>query len=188
MTANQPIESLSSAGGITSKRLAHFGVLLVSSVLTFIVAELVELNRFLRTVIQGQFFWAYTIVFVFTFVLLFAFSLLWFRGGQSQPTSFKRLFLPGTIVGFVSSLLGISLSPVLVSGGMSPGISAWKDSAHLFVAGVISLGWLSGALTAYIYHLIISNRWRKLTILFAICVGIRGMELVTHLVLSEKRW
>lgn len=167
-------------------RLTRFGLLLFSSSLAFVVAELVEVNRFLRTVIHGKSFWAYTVILIFTFALLLA--LLPSKDNEGWSRRMAQLSLLGTVVGYVGSLLGILFSPILLKGELPSSLIIWRHFPHFFLAGLISLGWLNGAVAAFIYHSILSNNRRRLIILFAGCLVVRGVELALHIAVGERLW
>lgn len=186
MTGSYPTGVVARPADSGSGRIDRLLLLLASIAIAFVIAEVTELDRFLRTLIHGYLFWTYAATFFFGFALLFG-LFLW-RGEQGQPAPLPKLLFASVIIGFVSSLLGICLSPTLLGHGVRPAISALRDPVALLAAGLISSGWLSGALAAFVYDSLVSRNRRRLMVLLAVCLGVRGIELATHLILGERLW
>jgi hypothetical protein len=160
--------------GATSRQL----LFTVCSALTvsFVGAELLGANRFLRTVIQGRSFWYYLLVFLVALGLMLGVFLK--RNGATQPESLLKLLLVGIVLGFVGSIIGISLSPLLSLGSLSPTINAWKDPLHLAVAALLALGWLYAILAGLTIYFVDRNRYRLIGVLMLACVAFRLLGML----------
>ncbi len=148
----------------------------VALIVSLAAAELVEVNRFLRTAIQGRAFWYYLVVLLVVLGLLLGATLK--RNGESQRTGLIRRLLTGIILGFLASVIAISATPLLVNGRPSPVISAWKDPLHLAAAAFLGLGWVYGALAQLTVYFIHRGRYRYIGILILACAVIRLVEML----------
>jgi hypothetical protein len=143
----------------------------VALIVSLAAAELVEVNRFLRTVVQGRAFWYYLVVLLVVLGVLLGATLK--KGGESQREGLIKLLSMGVVFGFLGSLIAISTTPLLAGGSLSPAISAWKDPLHLAAAAFLGLGWVYGALAELTVYLIHRGRYRYIGILMLVCVVIR---------------
>ena len=148
----------------------------VALIVSLAAAELVEVNRFLRTVIQGRAFWYYLLVLLVVLGLLLGVTLK--RSTERQRTSLIKLLPTGIIFGFLGSVIAISATPFLVSGSLSPAISAWKGPLHLAAAAFLGLGWFYGALAQLTVYFMHRGRYRHIGILVLACVVIRLIEML----------
>ena len=156
-----------------------FGKLLricIALTVSLLAAELVQVNRFLRTVIQGRAFWYYLLVLLVALGLLLGATLK--KGAESQTESLIKLLAVGILFGFLGSVIAISATPLLVSRSLSPTISAWKDPSHLIAAAFVALGWVYGALAQLTVYFIHRGRYRHIGILMLACAAIRLLEML----------
>ena len=97
----------------------------VSLMVSVAAAELVEVNRFLRTV-QGRAFWYYFIAVLMVLGLLLS-TTLKKKGAESQTERLIKLLAVGIVFGFLGSVIALSAIPLLRGSNPSPTISAWKE-------------------------------------------------------------
>ena len=143
---------------------------------SFVGAELLGANRFLRAVIQGQSFWYYLLVFLVALGLMFGVFLK--TNGATRSESLLNLLLVGIVFGFVGSIIGISVSPLLSLGSLSPTIKAWRDPLHLAVAALLALGWLYAILAGLTIYFVHRNRYRLIGVLMLACVAFRLLGML----------
>lgn len=141
--------------------------------LTFLIAELLGLNRFLRTWIQGRAFVAYLIVLYLGLVLTL--GLLLSSRSRFAEMKLWTALAAGALIGFVCSIVADLLSPLLTGRGFSPVRNALHRPVYLMAVGGLLMGWLSGALTAFTWHSLIVNK-KRLLILITICLVIWVLE------------
>ncbi len=159
-------------GGFSGKLFTVCVALTVS----LAAAELVEVNRFLRTVVQGRAFWYYLLVLLVVLGLLLGATLK--KGAESQTESLIKLLSVGLVFGFLGSVIAISATPLLVGGSLSPTINAWKDPLHLASAAFVGLGWFYGGLAELTIYFIDRGRYRHIGSLVLTCVAIRLVEML----------
>jgi hypothetical protein len=148
----------------------------IALTVSFAAAELVEVNRFLRTVLQGRAFWYYLLLLLVVLGLLLGATLK--TGAESQKEGLIKLLSVGIVFGFLGSVIAISATPLLVGGNLSPTISAWKDPLHLAAATFLGLGWVYGALAELTAYFIRRGRYRYIGILMLACAVIRLVEVL----------
>jgi hypothetical protein len=158
--------------GFSGKLFTVCAALIVS----LAAAELVEVNRFLRTVVQGRAFWYYLLVLLVVLGFLLGATLR--KGVESQRESLIKLLSVGIVFGFLGSIIAISATPLLVGASLSPTISAWKDPLHLAAAAFLGLGWVYGAVAALTVYFIHRGRYRYIGILMLACAVIRLVEML----------
>jgi len=142
-------------------------------------AELVEVNRFLRTVFEGRFFWYYLIAFLVVLgLLLSATTVTRKSGAESQKESLVKVLFLGVVFGFIGSLIALSLTPLLTQGHLSPTINAWKDPTRIAFVAFLGFGWFYGALAELTIFFIRRDRYRHIGIVMLICVAIRLVEML----------
>lgn len=139
-------------------------------------AELVEVNRFLRSVVQGRAFWYYVLVLLVVLGLLLGATVK--RGAASQAESLIKLLPVGIVFGFLAGLIAISATPLLVHGSLSPSISAWRHPLYLGYAVFLGLGWFYGALAELAIFFIQRGRYRHIALLMLACAAIRLVEML----------
>jgi hypothetical protein len=143
---------------------------------SLVAAELLEVNRFLRSVIQGRSFWYYLVVLLVALGLMLAATMT--KGAESQKEGLIKLLVLGILFGFLSSVIAISGTPLLAGDGLSPTITAWKDPLHLIAAGFLGLGWVYGALVELTVYFLHRGRYRHIGILVLACAAIGILERV----------
>jgi hypothetical protein len=148
----------------------------VALIVSLAAAELVEVNRFLRTVVQGRAFWYYLLVLLVVLGLLLGGTVK--KGAESERESLIKLLSVGIVFGFLGSVIAISATPLLVGGSLSPTISAWKDPLHLAAAAFLGLGWVYGALAELTVYFIHRGRYWYIGILMLACAVIRLVEML----------
>jgi hypothetical protein len=148
----------------------------IISVLTvsLLSAELLGVNRFLRTVIEGRAFWYYLLVFLVALALMLGFTIK--KGAESQTQNLVKLLVLGAFLGFIASIIAVSVSPLLSTGSMSPTVNVWKAPLHLMAAAFLSLGWVYGILAELTLSFIQRRRYRHIGILIITCTVIRLLE------------
>lgn len=139
-------------------------------------AELVEVNRFLRTVVQGRAFWCYLLVLLTILGLLLAVSLR--RSTESQSENLAKLLLTGIVLGFLGSVIAVSATPLLADGSLSPTINAWKHPLYLASAALLGFGWFYGALAELTVYFIHRGRYLRIGMLLLACAAIRLIEML----------
>jgi hypothetical protein len=149
----------------------------VSLIVSVAAAELVEVNRFLRTVVQGRAFWYYLIALLMVLGLLLS-TTLKKKGAESQTESLIKLLPVGIVFGFLGSVIALSAIPLLRGSSLSPTISAWKEPLRLAFAAFLGLGWFYGALAGLTIYFIRRGRYWYIGILMLTCVVIRIVEML----------
>jgi hypothetical protein len=154
----------------------------VALTISLAAAELVEVNRFLRTVVQGRAFWYYLLVLLVVLGLFLGTTLK--KDAESQKEGLIKLLSMGIVFGFLGSVIAISATPLLVGGSLSPTVSAWKDPLHLAAAAFLGLGWVYGALAELTVYFIYRGRYRYIGITMLVCLVIRlvGMLPLARLI------
>jgi len=148
----------------------------VSLMVSVAAAELVEANRFLRTV-QGRAFWYYLIALLTVLGLLLS-TTLKKKSAESQTESLIKLLPVGIVFGFLGSVIALSAIPLLRGSSPSPTISAWKEPLRLAFAAFLGLGWFYGALAELTIYFIRRDRYWYIGILMLTCVVIRIVEML----------
>jgi hypothetical protein len=138
---------------------------------SFVAAELVGANRYLRTAIQGRAFWYYLLALLVVLGVMIEAVLQ--RGIEGGTQSLIRLLVGGAVLGFVASVVAISVAPLVTTGSISATLNAWKDPIHLIAAAFLGLGWLYGTLAGLTLYFARSGRYWHIGILMLACVGIK---------------
>ena len=159
------------------------GALCAAPILAVMLMEIAEVNRILRTWIQGNLFWAYLLMFTVVLGLLLALgSLLLTKFGQ---LSLLNLSLVGLASGFIGSLVALPASPLLVGRGIAPAIAALKHPFYLMAISGLALGWLGGILGGLFAYAISHRRYILIQRAFVVAMLIRLAEIGIQIWLGE---
>ena len=145
-------------------------------VISLAAAEIVEINRFLRTVVQGRAFWDYLLVLLMVLGLLLVATVR--TQAESEQTNLTKFLLVGVVFGFIASFIAILATPLLEYGTLSPTINAWRNPLYLASAAFLGLGWFYGALAELTIYFIRRGRYKHIGILVLTCIGIRLVEML----------
>jgi hypothetical protein len=156
----------------------------LSLVICFVAAELAGFNTFLRTWIPGRAFWVYCVSDVVLLGVLLTFAFLALR--QIRRFSTPELLVVGLLLGFLTSLVAISVNPLLLGKGFGPSMNALRDPRQLAIGGLISMGWAYGAVVLFISHSLVRRSYWSLAYLFVGCASIRVVALVLNLVTEHR--
>jgi hypothetical protein len=171
--------SFSNANDPNNDNAANLDVWLVSisfSVgLSFLAAELLGTNRFLRTSLQ-VYGWVYVLSDLVLLGLAFGGSMLAFP--KLRRLTIGKMLLLGLGLGVASSFVALSIAPLLMGKGVAPSLSAWKQPAWWGLAIGVSLGWLYGSSVAFVSHSLVKRHYLRLVYLLLTCAAIRTIELV----------
>jgi hypothetical protein len=148
---------------------------LASLVLTFLVAELLGLNRFLRGWIEGRYFGAYIATLTLSLAVILGPALT--RKSWAIKLNLSNSMWAGLVIGLPCGIIALILSPIFLGKGFGPATGALKHPFYLIVVGALSLGWLYGGLAAVICYLLTHNRRRYLMLLLVIVLLIGVLEL-----------
>jgi hypothetical protein len=143
-------------------------------VTSFVSAEMLQINRFLRNVIHGHTFWP--ILFVL-FVVIWI--ILWFvceKTDRFQEASPRSVILLGLLAGLIGSGVAISISPLLLYGSLASVVSIWRSPLYLFYAIILSFGWLYGGLAAFSLFLILRQQYSRITLILVSCLLLGLLE------------
>jgi len=148
----------------------------ISLVVCFIAVELLGLDRFLRTVIEGRAFWVYITTF---FVLLgVGLSVSLLLVPQIQKFATLKVLVLGMALGFLSAIVAILLNPPLLGKGFAPSLNAGRDPAQLLVVGVLSMGWIYGAIVVLASRWLARRSYLHLVYFLLACAVFRVVELL----------
>jgi len=150
----------------------------------FIAVELLDLNRFLRTWIQGRAFWVYIISYLLVLGIALSVSVLVVP--QIQKLVTWKMLIFGVGIGFLGGLLAILVNPLLLGKGLTPSWSAWKDPVQLLVAGGLSMGWVYGAIVVLASQSLANRSYWRLVYFLCACVGVRILELALNFFVGGK--
>lgn len=151
--------------------------------LAVLLMETVEVNRVLRTWIQGNAFWAYVLVFMGVLAILLTFgSLLLIRLGKLTRL---RLLFVGLASGFIGTLVAIPTSPLLLGRGLSPALGALKHPFYLMAISALALGWLAGIISGLLAYAIFQKRYTLVFRVFIAALLVRLVEIGAHLWLGD---
>jgi hypothetical protein len=109
----------------------------ISLLLTYLISELLGMNRFLRAWNQGNAFAAYTVVLYTALGLTLGLTLL--RSQQRGQMALGRMLLLGLLTGYLCGIGAILLSPLLQGEGFAPAKNALKHPLYLMAAGTLRM-------------------------------------------------
>ena len=148
----------------------------IALLLSLVESELLGVNRFLRTTIQGRSFWHYLALLLAWFGLILGYSL---RGTDVfHRSSLIKVLSGGAILGLIGSIITLSLLPIIFTGSISPTIGAWKEPIHLFVAGLLACGWVYGILAGFIAYSIVRNQYSRIGVSILICTAAKLLGML----------
>jgi hypothetical protein len=150
----------------------------------FAAAELLDLDRFLRTWIQGRAFWVY--IASYLVVLGIALSVSVLVVPQIQKLSTWWMLILGVGIGFLDGLLAILLNPLLLGKGLTPSWNAWRDPVRFLIAGGLSMGWVYGAIVVLASQSLANRSYWRLAYFLSACAGIRILELALNFFVGGK--
>ncbi len=154
-----------------------FSTILIALIASAAAAELVEVNRFLRTVREGRSSWFY----LGAFLVILGILLGTARGrkessAELQKESLVKGLLLGIVFGFVASLIVLSATPLLTDGRLSPTINAWKEPARMAFVAFLCFGWFYGAVAELTIFFIRRSQYQRVGVLVLTSVAIRLIE------------
>lgn len=184
-TASPTSESLTTR--TWGKYPEKFSTICLALIASAVAAELVEVNRFLRTVFEGKFFWYYLSAFLMVLGFLLSITNVTKQSGaESHRERLIRLLLVGMVFGFVGSLVALSATPLLTDGRLSPAINAWKDPTRIAFVAFLSFGWFYGALAELTIFFIRRGQYQRIGILILTCIAIRFVEMLPWVRLFQR--
>jgi hypothetical protein len=83
----------------------------------------------------------------------------------------------GICLGFLVSLLTLSINRALLGNGLRPAMNAWGHPMQLLLVCVLSMGWLYGAAVAFVAHSRATRSYQRPAYLLLACGCIRGVDL-----------
>ena len=155
----------------------------ISLGMSFVAAEVLGTNRFLRTWLQA-YGWVYIVSYLMVLGMFLSGSILVFP--KMQKLAAGKMLIFGVGVGLLSSLVALSISPSVVGKGLAPSLKAWRDPVWWVIASGLSLGWLYGGSVTFMSHSLVKRRYWGLAYLFLACAGIKILELVLNLIVGAK--
>jgi hypothetical protein len=157
----------------------------VALAVCFALAEVVELNRFLRSWLEGRNFWAYMGAYLGVLGALLCVGFLAFA---TRKLSVSGISLIGIFAGLLSSVIALSMSSFLLGRGIQPTLNAWRDPVQVVIFAMVSLSWLFGGVVALVTYAIVRRSYRHLLYLLLGSVAIKGLGLMLGLFSQRFHW
>ncbi len=173
---NNPIINKSNDDNTSGE--GHYGKLFFTVcsalIMALVCAEVLQVNRFLRTAIEGRAFWYYLPALLVTLGLMLGATL----NRVSRIQNLPKMLLVGAFLGFLASIIALSVSSLLSAGSISPTINAWKNPSNLIFAAFLGLGWVYGVLAELTLCFIQRGRYWHIGILMLACTAVRLLEML----------
>ena len=145
--------------------------------ISFVAAEFLLINRFLRDVIQVRIvFWYYVALLLAT--IWISLSVFTKESTQLEPQGVLEILIKGMSAGLLGSVIAISGTPLLENGNLASTISVWGRPLYLIYAMTFSLGWVYGGLAGLALFLIYRRRYLHIGFLVGGCAVLGILERI----------
>lgn len=143
--------------------------------ISFLSLEVLGLNHFLRTWIQGNAYWVYIFSYLVIWGLVSSASLT-IVSDLKRFSTWKWIGF-GVGLGLLSSFLALSMNSPLLGNGFGPTWRAWRHPATQLMVIGLSMGWLYGAIIAFVAHSLVGRNYWRVAYFLLVCGGVRGLAL-----------
>jgi hypothetical protein len=152
----------------------------------YILADLIEVNRFAHLWMHGASFFRYQCVFLVLFGSGLTIYAIQRRGPRRLGT--LELAFVCTVGAFLCAVLALFILPAFSGRDLFRNLTSVLGLRTLVVGAGLTLSWVTGILTGVLAGTLLQGKRRAVVILGAACILIRVSEVIAHYRLGERIW